>query len=149
MFEQGGKATPYAERVKESAQGLPIEFLGFVRNDSAQFRDYLAEADVVVVPSLFEAQGIAILEALLMSVPVIASDVGGIPAMVTPDVGMLVPRSDPVALARALEELQSSPLRRAKMAERARPRVLAEFMWERCAERHIEAFRELSYVNAA
>ena len=144
MFEPDGKATPYAERVKESARGLPMEFLGFVRNDSSQFRDYLAEADVVVVPSLFEAQGIAILEALSMSVPVIASDVGGIPSMVTPDVGMLVPRSDPVALAHALEELQRDPLRRAKMAERARPRVLAEFMWERSAQRHLDAFRQLS-----
>ena len=69
--------------------------------------------------------------------------------MVTPEVGILVPPSDPAALARALEELQRSPQRQAEMAERARPHVLAEFTWDRCARRHLDAFRSLASVNAA
>jgi glycosyltransferase involved in cell wall biosynthesis len=148
-FQPDGKPTRYAERVLESARDLPIEFLGFVRNDSPQFREYLMEADVVVVPSLFEGQGTVVLEALAMSVPVVASAVGGIPMMVTPEVGLLVPPSDPVALAHALEELQRSPQRRQEMAERARPKVLAEFSWDRCARRHLDAFRSLAFTSAA
>jgi glycosyltransferase involved in cell wall biosynthesis len=148
-FQPDGREIPYATRVKESARGLPIEFLGFIRNDTSQFHDCLAEADVVVVPSLFEGQGTVVLEALSMSVPVVASAVGGIPTMVTPEVGMLVPPSDPDSLARALEELQRSPERRAEMARRARPHVLAEFSWDRCARRHLDAFRALAHGTPA
>lgn len=136
----GGRSTPYADRVLAAAHGLPITFTGFIPNTSSEFRHRLAGADVVVVPSLFEAQGTVVLEALSMGIPVIASDVGGIPLMVTNDVGVLVPAGDPRALARALGELYRAPERRAGMAARARPHVVANFCWELCARRHLESF---------
>jgi glycosyltransferase involved in cell wall biosynthesis len=139
-----GRSTPYADRVLAAAHDLPITFTGFIPNTSPEFRHYLARADLVVVPSLFEAQGTVVLEALAMGIPVVASEVGGIPMMVTNDVGLLVRAGDPQDLRRALGELYRSPERRASMAARARPHVLEHFSWERSARRHLESFARLS-----
>jgi len=58
---------------------------------------------VVVMPSYREAQGLAIVEALAASKPVVASNVGGIPEMITSgENGLLVPSHDPSALAAAI-----------------------------------------------
>ena len=67
-----------------------------------------AALDVAVLPSYREAQGLSILEALALSRPVVATNVGGIPEMIDDDVtGLLVPPSDPVALASAIVRLLS------------------------------------------
>ena len=76
-----------------------VHFLGR-REDVPQI---LAAANVVVMPSYREAQGLAIVEALAANRPVIASNVGGIPEMIrSGENGMLVPSQDPSALAAAI-----------------------------------------------
>ena len=65
-----------------------------------------AALDVAVLPSWREAQGLSILEAMALSRPVVASDVGGIPEMVEDGVtGLLVEHDNPVALAAAIVRL--------------------------------------------
>jgi glycosyltransferase involved in cell wall biosynthesis len=65
-----------------------------------------ASFDVAVLPSYREAQGLTILEAMALSRPVVASNVGGIPEMITNEVnGLLVPPHDPPALAAAIVRL--------------------------------------------
>jgi len=65
-----------------------------------------AALDVAVLPSYREAQGLSILEALALSRPVVASNVGGIPEMIADGVnGLLVPPHDPDALAAAIVRL--------------------------------------------
>jgi len=65
-----------------------------------------AAIDVAVLPSWREAQGLSILEAMALSRPVVASDVGGISEMIEDGVtGLLVPHDNPVALAAAVVRL--------------------------------------------
>ena len=65
-----------------------------------------AALDVAVLPSWREAQGLSILEAMALSRPVVASDVGGIPEMIEDGVtGLLVEHDNPVALATAVIRL--------------------------------------------
>ncbi len=65
-----------------------------------------AAFDVAVLPSYREAQGLTILEAMALSRPVVASNVGGIPEMIEDGVtGLLVPPQDPPALAAAIVRL--------------------------------------------
>jgi glycosyltransferase involved in cell wall biosynthesis len=65
-----------------------------------------AALDVAVLPSYREAQGLVILEAMALSRPVVASNVGGIPEMITDGVtGLLVPPHDAPALAAAIVRL--------------------------------------------
>jgi glycosyltransferase involved in cell wall biosynthesis len=65
-----------------------------------------AALDVAVLPSYREAQGLSVLEAMALSRPVVASNVGGIPEMIEDDVtGLLVPPGDSQALATAINRL--------------------------------------------
>jgi len=65
-----------------------------------------AALDIAVLPSYREAQGLTILEAMALSRPVVASNVGGIPEMIEDGrTGLLVPPHDPGALATAISRL--------------------------------------------
>lgn len=69
-----------------------------------------ADLAVAALPSLREAQGISILEAMARRRPVVASAVGGIPEVITNGVdGLLVPPADPAALAGAIGSLLANP----------------------------------------
>jgi len=80
----------------------------------------LAATDVFAVPSRWEGQGIAALEAMASGVPLVASRVGGLADMLTDgETALLVPPGDPDALAVALSRLESDPRLRWQLAENA------------------------------
>jgi glycosyltransferase involved in cell wall biosynthesis len=104
--------------------GERVEFTGWVDNP----RDHLTRLDLYVQPSRFEAQGLAIAEAMLAELAVVATDVGGIPDVVIDgETGLLVPPEDPEALARAIAELIDDPARRAEMGRAGRRRAAEKF----------------------
>lgn len=73
--------------------------------------DCLAGMDLFVLPSLNEGMGRVLIEAMAAGLPVVASRVGGVPAIVEDRrTGLLVPAGDAVALASALEELVQNPV---------------------------------------
>ena len=85
-----------------------------------------ADLTVAVVPSLREAQGISILEAMARRRPVVATEVGGIPEVITDGVdGLLVPPADPAGLAMAIGSLLRDPRLRERLGE-AGYRTVAE-----------------------
>src|SRR3979411_2539960 len=92
------------------AVGAPIRFVGFLDHHSAELRQYLSAADVAVVPSRYEPFGYVALEALAMSLPVIASRTGGLAQTITDDVGLLIPPGNASALAFALGTAHDEPL---------------------------------------
>ena len=93
--------------LRESA---PVRLAGHV-DDVTEF---LAQADLLVHPAPSEALGTCLLEALSMGVPVVAIRAGGIPEVVTADVGTLVEPRNPEALVRAVAEwLADHPRREA------------------------------------
>ncbi len=142
-FNNRKEITPFAKAVFELSEGLPIDFVGFVNNKTEEFRRYLAAADVVVVPSRADHQPNVILEALAMGTPVIGSDTGGIPNLISPDVGWLVPREDASALGNLLRTLYHQR----ELLETKRPNcrlhIERNFTWRKSAERHLEAFGRL------
>jgi glycosyltransferase involved in cell wall biosynthesis len=139
-FNIRNEITPYARKLVEESKLLPVHFVGFVNNKSQDFRVYLSAADVAVVPSLLESQVLVVLEALDMGKPVIGSDTGGIPAMVTGDVGCLFPPGDSFALARKIKDLHDNPEGLARMQQDCRARVEAHYTWAKVARRHLQAF---------
>jgi glycosyltransferase involved in cell wall biosynthesis len=107
-----------------------------------------AEIDVAVLPSLREAQGISILEAMARRKPVVASAVGGIPEVLTNGLdGLLVPPADPSALAEACIRLACSPSLRSRMGEAGRATVEARFSLDAMV-RQIEAIYDEDLVRA-
>jgi N-acetyl-alpha-D-glucosaminyl L-malate synthase BshA len=102
-----------------------------------QFADLLARADLFLLPSETESFGLAALEALACSVPVVASAVGGLSEVVRDGAtGLLVPPSDPSALAAAVLSLLEDEPRRLAMAQAARADVLSRFGPEPALDRY-------------
>jgi glycosyltransferase involved in cell wall biosynthesis len=94
-----------------------VRFLGW-RSDVASA---LSAFDVFVFPSLNEGMGKAIVEAMAMGKPVIASDVGGIPDLIVHgENGLLVSPADSEALANAILDLYENPDKRKIMGEAGR-----------------------------
>ncbi|MGI8537760.1 MAG: glycosyltransferase family 4 protein, partial [Mycobacteriales bacterium] len=81
--------------------------------------DLLAAADVVVLPSVWEARSLTAQEALRAGRPLVATAVGGIPELVR-DGAVLVPPGDPRALAAAVRGLLEDPVAAAAVAARGR-----------------------------
>jgi glycosyltransferase involved in cell wall biosynthesis len=131
---------PYARAMVDAGRGLPVSFLGFINNRDTRFRQYIAAADVSVVPSRLEPQGLVVLESLAMGKPVIGSNTGGIPDMVTPDIGYLFPPGDPVALAACIRDAFEKPQRLEDMHLAARARIESVYSWDNVADRYLAAF---------
>ena len=103
-----------ALRAQAAAISERIVFTG--RRDDVS--SLTADLTVAVLPSLREAQGISILEAMARRRPVVASAVGGIPEVITSGVdGLLVPPADPGALVAAVVSLLGSPALRERIGE--------------------------------
>jgi D-inositol-3-phosphate glycosyltransferase len=133
---------PYAQRLLDAANGSPVRFLGFISNRTIEFRQYLAAADITVVPSRYEPQGNVVLESLVMGTPVIGSDTGGIPDMVSDDVGYLFPPGDVAALAARIKWAHDHPNELLARSSRARARVVAHYSWDDVADRYLAAFHQ-------
>jgi glycosyltransferase involved in cell wall biosynthesis len=134
--------TDYAREMMKLARDLPVRFVGFVNNRTGNFRSYLAAADVFVLPSRREPQGLVVLEAMAMGTPVIGSATGGIPDMVSPDVGYLFPPGDAGALAACLERANADSEKLAAMRKNARSRVETLYSWDQAASRYLAAFHQ-------
>jgi glycosyltransferase involved in cell wall biosynthesis len=140
-FDSRDKFTePYARKMQDRAQTLPVQFLGFINRKDLRYRQYLAAADVFVLPSRAEPQGLVVLEALAMGTPVIGSATGGIPGAVSSDVGYLFQPGDSDMLAARIREAHDHPDRLQAMRTAARDRVRRHYSWTAVADRYLAAF---------
>ncbi len=100
-------------------------------------------ATVAALPSRIEGLSQSLLEAMALGLPVVASDAGGNPDLVTPgDTGLLVPALDPAAWARALARVLGDAEFSRRIARAGWERVHREFTLERTAERSEAVYRE-------
>ena len=107
-------------------------------------RSWLPTFDVFVQPSRMESFPLSILEAMLASRSVVASDVGGVSELVVDgETGLLVPPEDPEALARALGALLSDPARRERMGEAGRSRATQRFGLDQMVSSYESLYAEL------
>jgi glycosyltransferase involved in cell wall biosynthesis len=129
------------QRVRDSARGHE-EFTGAVPHDGMPglFRD----ADVFCLPSWWEAMPLSILEAMSSGLPVVATAVGQVPNIVTPDVGRLVEPKQPQALADALAELLLDRDLRRSLGATGRERVLAEYAVSSTVHSIVDVFQDVS-----
>lgn len=120
-------------------QGSAVAFSG--RIDNAQIPALYASADLVLNPSTVDNMPISILEAFASGVPVVSTDAGGIPDLVTTEVdGLLVPVGDDTAMATAALRV----LREDKLAERLRQAGLQtaqQYAWPRVRTQWLDAYR--------
>jgi glycosyltransferase involved in cell wall biosynthesis len=120
------------------------------RVETAELVRLYRRATLVVVPSRFEGFGLPAAEAMACGTPVVATDAGALPEVVgAGGGGVLVPRDDADALAKAVRSLLEQPEARRALAERARSRVEAAYAWPRVAERTAAEYRRVVAEHAA
>ncbi|MFN4153983.1 MAG: glycosyltransferase [Paracoccaceae bacterium] len=104
--------------------------------DEARVRETLAGAQALILPSFAEGLPVVVMEAMAAGRPVIATSIAGIPELVTPDTGWLVPAGDAGALAQAIRDLALTLVDRlAQMGHAARQRVFDRHDIDREAEK--------------
>lgn len=114
-------AGPLEDELVEQVVGLGIRerviFVGY----QADVPECLTAADIFVLPSLNEGMGRALVEAMMMGKPIVASRVGGVPTLIRHgENGLLVPPNDPGALAQAVISLLDDPALQCRLGDAAR-----------------------------
>ena len=139
----GGQREPYDELIARLGMIDAVEFFG-ARPDVERF---YAEADIFVLPTLYETFCLAAYEAARAGLPIVATPVPGISELVGEgEAGVLVERSGR-SVAAALSTLVENPARRRQLGRNAAERA-APFTWERSVERVLDLYRELSANRA-
>lgn len=115
----------------------------------SDFVDQLQHADAFLLTSEIESFGLAALEAMSCGIPVVGYRVGGVPAVVTEDVGRLVEPFDVDALATAVVSVIDDPPLRDRLGERARARALASFRREPAIEAYERMYERVLAKPAA
>lgn len=140
-------------RVAETIERLDLErAVRFVHGVSDErIVELYAEAEVAVVPSLYEGFSLPAVEAMACGVPLVATTGGALPevAGVDGETSLLVPPGDVGALATAIGRALDDRSLRDRVGGAGRRRVLERFTWRATAEATAEAYRtEIARVQA-
>lgn len=124
IFGDGSEKAALQKKAQAEGLELRVRWMGY-RADATSL---LPAFDLFVQPSLHEGMPNAVLEAMAVGLPVVATAVGGTPEVVQDAVtGCLVPAGDPTGLAQAIRRLQNEPVLRCKMGNAGRERVASHF----------------------
>jgi len=114
--------------LEDLARSLDVERYVVFAGYQGDTRAYFAALDLLVHPPSTEAFGLVLAEAMFMRLPVVATDVGGIPSVVADgETGLLVPPGDTDAIAEAVLALVRDPSRCRQMGEAGYLRAVARF----------------------
>ena len=106
IFGEGFERYKLEKKIKELNLDLVIKLPGAISNE--KLPDIYARHSLFVLPSLSEGVGVVLMEAMASGLPVVASDVGGIPEIIENKInGLLVEPQQPEKLAEAIEKIYS------------------------------------------
>lgn len=128
--------------IKKNKLNQNVTYLGFLTNQ--QVAHEMRKCDIIAMPSIYESEvfGVTAIEASATGLPVVASDIGGIPESVQHNkTGFLVPPKNPQKLSEALLRLMDNPVLRKTMGSAGVLFVKNNFSWEQNAKRVHEAYQ--------
>ncbi len=120
-----------------------IEFVSGVSDE--RIVELYAEAEMAVVPSLYEGFSLPAIEAMCSGTPLVATDGGALPEVTGVDGETVIGcrAGDVNSLTAAIVRGLDSPELRARVGEAGRQRVLERWTWTKCAEQTVEQYREV------
>jgi glycosyltransferase involved in cell wall biosynthesis len=136
-----GEISDELEDLVKAAPGA-VRFLSFMPR--RELVELYQHASVCVVPSLWDNSPNVVYEAMACGTPIVASRVGGIPELVDDGVtGVLIPPRDEQSLAEAINILLNDYEERARMADRAREKALAEWRVDGILNQTLETYERV------
>ena len=143
----GDLTTSVKEQIVKAGLNGAIHLLGY-RTDAP---DFVALADLMILPSLCEPFGLAVVEAMMLGTPVLATNCGGPPEILAPAypaaplseaVGALVPPANGAEMARAVCELLADAPTRKAIGQRGQVRACQKFTAQRMAAQILTVYEE-------
>ena len=117
---------------------------------AAEMRDWYRAADVFVLSSDFDNSPNVVLEAMASGLPLVATNVGGVPDFVeAPAGGALVDKGDAAAMGTEILELLGNDARRRDAGSFNRQRATTKFSWRTSAEQLLSAYQRTMASRAA
>lgn len=132
VFGDGPQGPSLLEQARASDVAARIDWKGAIPGAAQLLRAF----DAFVLSSRTEGTPIALFEAMAAGVPIVATEVGGVPDVVSPREAELVPPENPVALATGLRAIHRDSAAAAAKACAARERLCREFQTEPWIERY-------------
>ena len=141
---------PLGGELRKLADGLGfgdrVHFAGY----QPRPEEYLAEMDVFALSSRSEGMPLAVLEAWAAGLPVVATNVGGLPELIQDgQTGILVDTNDEASLAEALAGLIADPARARQLGDRGRRRVEADYDLSRTSQAYQHIHLDLACAGRA
>ena len=134
----------------ERNEGSPASIIFTGKLSPEDLANEYKTANVFVLPAIVDSKGdteglgVVLIEAMELGLPIVASNVGGIPDVVIDgESGILVPEKNPVALADAFKRLASDPSLVEKLLAGARNRIDECFTWDGIIERQVEVYKRV------
>ena len=131
------------------AADLDVAEAVFLPGRAGDVAKWLRRAELLVHPVRWEGFGLALLEAMLAELPVVASAVSSVPEIVVGgETGLLVPPNDPTALAAAIARLLSDSELAERLGSAGRARARSEFSVERMARQTLAVYERALHPSA-
>ena len=141
---------PAVQEVKARVRNLQLngswEFVGSY-DGTVGCSAFMRTLDVFVLPSFAEGTSKSVIEAMSHGLPIITTTVGGLPDLLTPSAGILIPPGDSAALADAMQFLASDPVLRKQMGQAARDRYLKLFAPDAVLSMLVGTYSRLTGTN--
>lgn len=129
------------EQIRQLSLTDQIFVLGF--QPYHKVRDLLAQADLMVLPSIREGISVALMEGLAAGLPAVATAISGIPELIEDgETGLLVPPRDTQALVEAICKLYYTPDLRQQLGAKGRAKVMKEFNLQTSAAQLYKLFTQ-------
>lgn len=139
----GSQLENYKDLAKELGVDDKVDFLGYV--EQKHIPELIQKMDVFMVLSRRESFGVAAVEAAACSVPVIASDTGGLPEVVEDGkTGLIVPVDDIERTVNAMQKLTDPDLRKS-MGIEGRKMVFKKYEWKKNVDKMMKIYEGLSF----
>jgi glycosyltransferase involved in cell wall biosynthesis len=125
-----------------------VTFSGSI--DYSFMPQYYAAADMAILPSLMEATSLAGLEAMATGLPLIGTDVGGIPFIIEDKkTGIIIPPRDVDAIAKSIMMLAKNKSLRDKLGRNARKKVEKQFSWDIITDELVKIYYDVVTAKSA
>lgn len=138
LVGEGKDREEYERMVSELDLGNSITFLG--TQSQERVSELLRQSQLFVLPSIEEGQGVVLVEALASGTPCVGSRVGGIPDVISADVGALVVAGDVKALASAILQYLKDDHLWSQASKSARIRAQKMYNWDELAKRIVKVY---------